>query len=113
MNAAHGGPMTPNNLVAGTHAANAGMLTYENHLRTFLGNIARWNVRQNYNVQFVANVEYWSNNLAAQVTAAAENSRGQGALPAEDVLESIRRTFNFILDPYNFGTFAELLRRPR
>ena len=70
-------------------------------------------VQQNYNVQFVTNVQYWSNNLAVQVTSAAENCERQGNPPAEDVLEAIRGTFNYILDPYNFGTYAELLRRRR
>jgi hypothetical protein len=105
--------MTPRNLVAGTRAANNDMLSWEQHLRVFLTNIARWGVQQNYNVQFVTNVEYWSNNLAVQVTSAAENCERQGMPPAEEVLEAIRGTFNFLLDPYNFGTFAELLRHRR
>jgi len=113
VNAADGDAMTPRNLVAGTRAANNDMLSWEQHLRVFLTNIARWGVQQNYNVQFVTNVEYWSNNLAVQVTSAAENCERQGMPPAEEVLEAIRGTFNFLLDPYNFGTFAELLRHRR
>ena len=113
VNAAPAGPMTAHHLVAGTRAANNDMLAWEQHLRVFLANIARWGVQQNYNVQFVTNVQYWSNNLAVQVISAAENCERQGVPPAEDVLKAIRGTFNFILDPYNFGTFAELVRRPR
>ena len=110
VNAAQGRVMTPQNLVAGTRAANNAMLSWEHQLRTFMTNIARWGVQPNYHVQFVADVQYWSHNLAAQVIAAAEACERQGVPPAEDVLESIRHTLNYILDPYNFGTFAELLR---
>lgn len=53
VNAAQGGAMTPHNLVAGTRNANNDMLSWEQHLRVFLANIARWGVQQNYNEQFV------------------------------------------------------------
>jgi hypothetical protein len=108
--AAGGGPMTPANLHAGSRAANAAMGTVEHHLRTFIANIARWGVQGNYNVQYVAGVQFWSENLATQVLSAARSSEQPGGPPAADVLESIRGTLNFVRDPYNFGTFAELPR---
>lgn len=102
------GGMTPANLVAGAHGANALFSEIEQHLRTFLANIDRWGVRQNYNVQFVVNVTYWSDNLAEQVVVAAESAQAQGQPPANEVLEGVRGTLNFLRDPYNFGTFPEL-----
>lgn len=102
------GPFTSHNLAAGVRAANDDMSALEGHLRTFLTNIDRWNVRRNYNVQFVVNVTYWSDNLASQAHAAADQSLRQG-VPAAEVLEAMRNTFNYLRDPYNFGTFAELL----
>ena len=113
VSAANGGEMTPRNLVVGTRGANDDMLAWEQQLRVFLANIARWGVQQNYNVQFVINVQYWSDNLAVQVISAAENCERHGNPPAEEVLEAIRGTFSHLLDPYNFGTYEELSRHRR
>lgn len=110
---AGGGALSHANLVASVRGANALLLEIETHLRTFLANIDRWGVRQNYNVQFVVNVTYWSDNLAEQVIGAAENASAQGQPPASDILEGTRGTLNFLRDPYNFGVFPELQPRPR
>jgi hypothetical protein len=108
LGAAGGGAVSYANLVASTHEANAMWATIEMHLRTFLANIDRWGVRQNYNAQFVVNVTYWSDNLAEQVIGAAENANAQRQPPAGEILEGIRGTLNFLRDPYNFGVFPEL-----
>jgi hypothetical protein len=105
---AQGGPMNIHNLVAGTQAANADFLALEQHLRTFLGNIARWSVQQNYNPQFLADVTFWSNNLSREIGSAVDNSRQQGVPAAGDLVESIRITINYVSDPYNFGDYPEL-----
>lgn len=105
---AGGGVVDHANLVATTRGANALFSEIETHLRTFIANIDRWGVRQNYNVQFVVNVTYWSENLAEQVIGAAESANAQGQPPAGKIQEAIRGTLNFVRDPYNFGVFPEL-----
>lgn len=109
---AQGGPVDHVNLFAGTQAANAEFLVLEQHLRTFLTNIARWGVQQNYNPQFVADVTFWSGGLSREIGAAVNRSRQQGVPPAGDVVESIRVTINYVRDPYNFGDYPELERQP-
>ncbi len=103
-----GGAVNHVNLMAAAHGANALFLELETHLRTFIANIDRWGARQNYNLQFVVNVTYWSDNLAEQVVGAAASANAQGQPPASEVLEGIRGTLNFLRDPYNFGVFPEL-----
>lgn len=105
---AGGGAVSHANLAASVRGANEQFSEIEAHLRTFLANIDRWGVRQNYNVQFVVNVTYWSDNLAEQVIGAAENAAAQGQPPAGEIQEAIRGTLNFVRDPYNFGVFPEL-----
>lgn len=102
------GPGDLVNLAATTRGANEQFGEIENHLRTFLANINRWGVQQNYNVQFVVNVTYWSDNLAAQAVGAAESAQAQGQPPVGEVMEAFRGTLNSFRDPYNFGVFPEL-----
>ena len=110
---AQGGPTTIVNLAAGTQAANADLLALEQHLLTFLRNIARWGMQQNYNPQFVADVGFWGNNLAREIGSAVDNSRQHGVPPVGDLVEGIRVTINYVRDPYNFGDYPELPRPPQ
>lgn len=105
---AQGGAFNTENLVAGTQAANAAFLELEQHLRTFLTNIERWRVQQNYNPRFVADVTFWSGNLTAQIGIAVDEQRRRGVPPAAEVVEHIRVTINYVRDPYNFGVYPEL-----
>jgi hypothetical protein len=106
-NTPNGGPMTAANLVAGVNNPNTQtrLIEIQGDLARVRPNLVRWGALKDYNPQFVNNVVFWSVNLQSEITRAANKPGGRS--PTE-VLELIRGTLNFVIDPYNFEVFVKL-----